>query len=313
MSTDLIIRIISIVATVILFLFAVHKFSKHTEDIFHDRIKEILHKWTKIPVLGSIVGFIVTSIVQSSTAISVLLVTMTRNKLLTVSGALAVLIGVNLGTTLTIQLLPFKILEISPYIVALGLILMKTNTKLKIYGESIFYFGIIFLSLYLISYITHPFAESQFVIQMATLSSNIWIGILIGFILTNILQSSTLTTSLIVILVMKGVLNFEQSFALILGSNIGTTTTALLSSLVSNKDGKRIALAHFLFNFLGVAIILPFIDSFSSFVQRLPLTLSAQVAFSHFLFNLIIALVALLLFKYYYNFLYFLLPTHKRK
>lgn len=291
--------IISVIAVVFVFLYSIHKFSVTVEDIFEEDIKRILHRWTKVPVIGALIGFIVTAIVQSSTAMSVLLVAMTRSRLIPLAGALAVLIGVNLGTTLTIQLISFKILDIAPHIVILGFLLMKIKGKFQIYGEPLFYFGIIFSCLYLISMITHPFAESSYVLNFASLASNIWLGILIGFIITNIVQSSTIMTSIIVILAAKGILDFDQSFALILGSNIGTTTTALVASLASNIDGKRVAIGHFLFSFIGVILILPFVGPFSNFIKNLSMPLYSQVALSHFLFNFIISIIFLILFKYF--------------
>ncbi|MEA4910556.1 hypothetical protein SDC9_07960 [bioreactor metagenome] len=304
---------ISIVAIVFLFLFAIQKFSYYAEKTFKDDIKRILHKWTKVPIIGAFVGFVITAVLQSSTAVSVLLVTMTKSKLITLAGALAVLIGANLGTTLTVQLLSFKILDLAPYLIILGFILMRSKNKAKVYGEMVFYFGMIFSCLYLISVITHPMAESETVLQIASLASNIWLGIIIGFVLTNILQSSTLMTSIIVILAAKGILNFDQSFILILGSNLGTTTTALLAATVSSNDGKRIAIAHFLFSFVGIILFLPFIKQFSGFIQSLPFALHTQVAFSHFVFNFVIAVLALIFFKYYYKLLFLFVPARRNK
>ena len=305
--------LISIIAIICLFLYAVQRFSVYAENTFKDDIKRILYKWTKVPVLGAFVGFITTALLQSSTAISVLLVTMTKSKLITLSGALAVLIGANLGTTLTVQLLSFRILDIAPYLVILGFVLMRTKTKLKKYGDLVFYFGIIFSCLYLISVIAQPLATSPMALGIASLASNVSLGLLIGFVLTNLLQSSTLMTSIVVILAAQGVLNFDQSFILILGSNIGTTTTALLAATVSNNDGKRIALAHFLFSFFGVILFLPFIKQFSALIQSLPITLHAQVAFSHFVFNFVIALLALILFKYFYKLLFVFIPARRKE
>lgn len=304
---------ISIVAIVFLFLFAINKFSELASEAFKDDIKRILQKWTEVPVVGALVGFVITAVLQSSTAVSVLLVAMTKSRLITLAGALAVLIGANLGTTLTVQLLAFRILDLAPYLIIIGFILMRyKNEKIKVYGELVFYFGMIFSCLYLISVITSPLASSELVLKFGALASNIWIGIFIGFVLTNVLQSSTLMTSIIVILAAQGILNFDQSFAMILGSNIGTTTTALLAATIAGKNGKRIALAHFLFSFLGVILFLPFIKPFSAFIQSLSITLSAQVAFSHFVFNFIIALLALIFFKQYLKLLYVLVPARRK-
>ena len=301
--------LVAIVAIIFIFLYSIQKFSSNSEAVFHNDIKKVLHKWTKIPIIGALIGFAITAVIQSSTAVSVLLVAMTRSRLITLAGALSVIIGANLGSTVATQLLSFKILDLAPYIIILGFFLMRTKTRLQKYGESIFYFGIIFSCLYLISVLVHPFSESPAVIHAISLVDNIWMGILVGFLMTNILQSSTLMASIIVIFASKGLLNFDQSFAMILGANIGTTTTALLASLASNRDGKRVALAHFLFSFLGVIIVLPMIDVFRTLIQALPIPFYSQVAVSHFSFNFVIAVISLIMFRYYYKLLFILLPA----
>ena len=307
--SDLYTIIISIIALVFLFLFFVEKFSYQIETVFKDKIKEGLHKWTKIPIIGAILGFVITSIVQSSTAVSVLLVSMVHSRVLYLAGALSVIIGTNVGTTLTIQLISFKILDLAPYFIILGFFLMKIKSRFQVYGKSIFYFGIVFSSLYLISVITHPLADSSFMTGFASLASNLWLGILIGFLIVNILQSSTITTGIVVVLASQGVLDFSQSLFIILGANIGTTLTAILASLATGKEGKRVALGHFIFNFIGTVIFIPFIPIFSKFILSIPIPLFSQVALSHFLFNFIIAGIFLIFFKYYHKLVLYLIKN----
>lgn len=306
---DLYSIIISIISLVFIFLYFVEKFSYQIETVFEDKIKQVLHRWTKIPLIGAMIGFVVTSIVQSSTAISVLLVSMVHSRLISLVGALSVLIGTNIGTTLTIQLISFKILDLAPYFIILGFFIMKFKSRFQVYGKAIFYFGIVFSSLYLISVITHPLADSSFMTGFASLASNLWIGILIGFVMVNMLQSSTITTGIIVVLASQGALDFNQSLFLILGANIGTTITAILASLATGKDGKRVALGHFIFNFIGTVIFIPFIPIFSNFILTIPIPLFSQVALSHFLFNLIIAVIFLIFFKYYHKLILYLIKN----
>jgi len=113
------------------------------------------------------------------------------------------------------------------------------------------------------------------------------------------LQSSSITTGIIVIMASQGILNFDQAFGIILGANIGTTTTALLASLVTGKQGKRVAIAHFVFNFSGVLMFLPFVHLFSRFINSLPIDIAWQVASGHLIFNVIIAIVFLIFFNQY--------------
>ena len=287
----------SIIAVVVVFLFAIEKFSKQIQYLVEGKFKLLIEKSTDTPIKGIIVGTGISSILQSSSAVSVIIISLVEAGLLPFVNGLGVIIGTNIGTTITSQLVAFKLLDIAPYILIIGFLLMKIKNRYQHFGKPVFYFGLIFSCLFIISTITSSFNQSEFLLSIVDHTSNLFIAILAGFLVSTILQSSSITTSIIVILSMQGILNFDQAFGIILGSNIGTSTTAILASLVTGKQGKRIALAHFLFNFIGVLLFLPFINTFSHFINTLPINIAGQVAFSHLIFNVIIAAIALIFFN----------------
>ncbi|MFA6325160.1 MAG: Na/Pi symporter [Candidatus Paceibacterota bacterium] len=292
--------IVSLVAVIFVFLFAIKKFGNQIQYLLGDKFKNILEKFTNTPLKGALVGVGLTSIIQSSTAVTVLLVSLVDSGVLSFANSIAVIIGSNIGTTITAQLVAFKILNIAPYILVFGFILMNIKHKYNKFqhlGKPIFYFGLIFSCLFIISVLAGTFKESTFLLSLIVKTSNIFFAIGVGIIITIILQSSSVATGLIVIFVGGGLLTFTQAFGIILGTNIGTTATALLASTVTGKQGKRVAVTHFMFNLLGVIIFLPFVGIFSNFISRINIGLVGQVALSHLIFNLIIVIIFLFAIK----------------
>lgn len=287
----------SIIAVVVVFLFAIEKFSKQVQSLIGEKFKLLIEKYTDTPIKGILVGTVITSILQSSTAVSVLLVSLVESGLIPFTNSLGIIIGANIGTTITSQLVALNLLSIAPFILIAGFLLTKTEHKYKHFGKPIFYFGLIFSCLFIISTITNSFNQNGFILSIIDHTSNLFFAIIAGFVVSTILQSSSITTGIIVIMASQGILNFDQAFGIILGTNIGTTTTAVLASLATGKQGKRVALAHFLFKFIGVIIFLPFIQIFSNFIKTLPLDTTWQVSLSHLLFNLIISIIFLVFFK----------------
>jgi len=297
MSSTLITVITSIIAVVIVFLFAIEKFSRQIQSLVGEKFKLIIEKYTNTPIKGVLVGTGITSILQSSTAVSVLLVSLVESGLIPFTNSLGIIIGANIGTTITSQLVALNLLNIAPFILIAGFLLIKIKNKYQHLGKPIFYFGLIFSCLFIISVITGTFSQNGFLLSIIDHTSNLFFAILAGFIVSTILQSSSITTGIIVILASQGILNFDQAFGIILGTNIGTTTTAILASLVTGKQGKRVALAHFLFNFIGVLIFLPFVNIFSQLISNLPLDIAWQVASAHLIFNVIIAIIFVIFFN----------------
>lgn len=291
---------VSFVSIVFVFLFAVKKFSNQIQRLLGNRFKNILERFTNTPLKGALVGAGVTSIIQASAATTVLVVSLVDAGLLSFTNSIAVVIGSNVGTTITTQLVAFKVLNIAPYILVIGFIITNVNhkyNKIKHLGKPIFYFGLLFSCLYIISVLTSTLQENAFLLSLIDKTSNLFFAIGAGIILSIALQSSSMATSLVVIFVSGGLLSFPQAFGIILGTNIGTTTTTLLASMITGKGGKRVAMAHFLFNFLGVIIFLPFVGVFSRLISHINIALPGQVALSHLIFNVIIAIIFILAIK----------------
>lgn len=289
----------SIIAVIFVFLFAIEKFSRQLQRLAGDRFKGIIQKITSNPFKGTVIGTLVTAILQSSTATTILTISLVQGGLMTFRQSLGVIFGANIGTTITTQLIAFQLLEIAPFILVLGFLLMKVKTGLVRFGKPIFYFGLMFSTLFIISVLVEPLKNDPWFASILVGSSNIYIVLIVGALITTVLQSSALISGLIVIMAGAGLIDFTQAFAILLGANVGTTTTALIAASVMDKDAKRAAMAHFVFNVIGVILVLPFIHPISTWITSFVTGPAAQVAFAHILFNVVSAILALLCVRWF--------------
>jgi phosphate:Na+ symporter len=288
-----------LIALAAVFMFAVQKCSRQMDALFGPRVREMMTTATSTPLRASVTGFLVTVVLQSSTAVSVLLVSLAEAGLLSVRSSLGVIIGTNVGSIVTSSLIAFQILDVAPYILVLGYLLLRFETQWKIYGKAVFYFGLLFTCLHIISLLTMQDTSTATMVQLVGMSTNIYMGILIGCIITIVLQSSSVLTGLCIILAMQGSIGLEQAFSLILGANIGTTSTALLASLAGSVHGRRVAVGHVIFNVAGVVLFVPIAHLFTSWVATLTYDVGMQVVIVNTLFNVISAVLCLCLFKYF--------------
>lgn len=291
--------IISIVAVVFVFLFGVTKFSKQMEYIAGDRLKITLEHFTKTPIRGFLAGTVVTSIVQSSTVVTVLIVSLVHAGLISFRNSVGAILGANVGTALSTSLIAFRILDLAPYVLVIGFILMRVKNKYQQHGKSVFYLGLLLSSLFLMSVLVEPLKESVLFMGLIGHTSNVIVAILVGIVLTTILQSSTVVSGIVIILAGQGVLELLPAFAIILGANIGTTSTALIAAALLDKQAKRAAFAHFMFSFIGVLVTLPFVGLIVELLVRIPGTVAQQVAVGHLVFNILFALIFLIFIKTY--------------
>jgi phosphate:Na+ symporter len=213
--------------------------------------------------------------------------------------SLGVIFGANIGTTITSQLIALNVTSIAPYIILLGFFITYFGRKYQRWGKPIFYFGLVFFSLSLISLYIDPVKTNPATASLFASTSSLPIALLIGLLFTSIVQSSTVTSGLAVVLAGGGLLGIDQAFGIILGANLGTTITVILASLPLGKEAKRVAVGHFLFNLLGLVIILPFFDQFVIFAQSFSSNVPQQVATAHIIFNLTFAFLFLILIKPY--------------
>jgi phosphate:Na+ symporter len=283
-------------ALVVIFIFAVQKFSRNIQRTAGERLKNILNRSTDKPYKGVIGGALVTGIIQSSTATSVILVGLVNAGVMQATNAISVVVGANIGTTITAQLVALNMTYISPIIVICGFIIAHTHSKFKKYGKGIFYFGVIFLSLFIISNIVSPLKDNIAIQNILSSTNNFYTSIIVGIIITAILQSSSVFTGLVLVFASQGLVTLPAAIGFMLGSNIGTPLTAIIASTSTGIDAKKVAISHMTFNILGVLLLLPFIQLFISLLGIISDNEIQQIVNAHFLFNTICAVVCIIFF-----------------
>ncbi len=279
-----------------LFIFGIFVMGEGLQKIAGDKIRIILSKLTNNNLIGVGVGAGVTSIIQSSSATTVIVVGFINAGLMTLTQSIGVIIGANIGTTITGQLIAFKLTKYALPILGVGsfMHLFCKRKKTKDIGEIIFGFGALFLGLAIMADAVQPLGTSAFTQNLfVKFSQNIFLGIFVGALITAIIQSSSVTTGMIIALGMSNLITLQAAIPLILGANIGTCVTALLASIKTTVSAKRAAVAHLLFNVIGVIITLPLIPLYTKVVLLTSVDIPRQVANMHTLFNVFNALIFL--------------------
>lgn len=255
-----------------LFLFGMKIMSEGLQKIAGSRMRKILAALTNNRIVGTLVGIAVTAIIQSSSATTVMVVGFVNAGLMSLVQSIGVILGANIGTTITAQLIAFKITKYAlPAIgIGAGFKLFAKNEKWRYFGEILLGFGLLFFGLSVMKQAFDPLKTSEEFRQLFLIvGDNHLVGVLVGAVLTMIVQSSSATIGITLALASSGILNFEASVALILGENIGTTITANLAAIGTNLAARRTAFAHFLFNSLGVCYMLLFFSFFLQFISTM--------------------------------------------
>ena len=256
-----------------LFLFGMKTMSDAIEKTAGAKLRPILEKFTSNKFLGLIVGAVFTALVQSSSACTSMVVSFVDSGLMTLYQAVGVIMGANIGTTITSQLVSFDLEQYAPIFLAIGIIMFMFIKKEKVnrFGEIIVGFGVLFLGISLMGSAVEPLKESIEVQQLFASLSNPFVALLIGWVVTGVIQSSSVTVSIIVVLASKGMFNDNLLICLyiILGCNMGACMTALLTSLSGKKDAKRAAMIHFLFNLFGSVLMFILLSIFGGWMQHL--------------------------------------------
>jgi phosphate:Na+ symporter len=292
-----------------LFLFGMKIMSDSLKKVAGERLKNTLEILTKRPILGLLIGALVTCLVQSSSATTVMTVGFVNAGLLTLRQAISIILGANIGTTITAWLISFfALFKITNYALpAIGIgflltVLGKTN-KTKMWGQFILGFGLLFTGLGFVKDTFSPLKDSIALKNtLVTFSTYPILGILLGIGITILFQSSSATIALLQIMAFSGLIDFQTAIPIILGDNIGTTVTAELSAIGSNVSARRAAHAHALLNVLGVCyMIVPvYTGLYSRFIEMLvpgPITqnnIMLHIALSHSVFNIVNSLIVFL-------------------
>ena len=250
-------NILSLVGGLGLFLYGMTVMSDSIEKAAGAKMRGFLAFFTKNRFIGMLFGMLFCAIVQSSSATTVMVVSFVNAGLMNLVQAAGIIMGANVGTTITSQLVAFNLSQAAPVFLICGVVVTMfcKNQKIKQVGEVIVGFGVLFMGLSLMSGSMEGMKESPFVVDLLAGLNNPLLGILIGFVVTAIIQSSSGTVSIVLLMAQQGLLPLGICFYIILGCNIGSCTTALLASVSGNKDAKRAAMIHFLFNVIGTIVI----------------------------------------------------------
>lgn len=276
---------------IILFVFGLENFSREIENISGERFRKSLSLATNIPIVGVLIGAAVTAFIQSSSATSVITISLVNAGVLSFKNSVGIIFGSNVGTTITAQLVAFKLTTFAPVIIILGFALSLTRTRFSIFGKTVFYFGFVFFSLNLIASSLQPLQKNEEFINALMQPQNPLYAILIGCLFTALVQSSSVTTGLAIIFTQQGLLGLENAVPLIMGANIGTTATALIAVFGMDIAAKKTALCHFLFNVGGVMIFAPLLFIFGGKLNAVNMSPAIALANIHLAFNLATSLI----------------------
>lgn len=285
-----------------LFLYAVSSLSNTLRDILGSRTKDILKKFTGNLFTSILTGLVATTILDSSSAVIILAIVMINAKVLTFRQALGIVMGANIGTTFSSQIIALDIGKFSPIPIFLGLILtiFSKSDKISQTAKVLLYFGILFFGLYTMERAVEPLRNDvRFNGWMAALESP-WKGAITGAFVTLIIQSSSATVGMVITLAKKGLISLAASLAVMLGAELGTCADTLLATIKSNRQALKTGLFHLIFNFTSILIGLLLFPFFVSFVTKLSANapLERMVANGHMLFNIIGVVVFMPLIPY---------------
>ena len=282
---------------VILFIFGLENFSKEIQKIAGSRFRAFLSRATKFPLAGFSIGAVVTALIQSSSATSVIAISLVNAGILSFKNSVCIIFGSNVGTTITAQLIAFKLTSFASGFIILGFFLTLIRSRYSVFGKALFYFGFVFFSLNLISSTLAPLHEDPRLIRFLTHSHSPLVGIGIGFLATAIVQSSSVVTGLAVIFTQQGLMGLDVAIPILMGSNIGTTVKSLLAVMIMDISAKKTALAHLVFNVGGVLIFMPGLLLWPQSYQLLSNDPALALANFHVVFNLATSLIFILLLK----------------
>jgi phosphate:Na+ symporter len=272
-----------------MFLYGMEMMSDGMKMTAGNRMRSILKKLTSNRFIAVFVGAFITMIIQSSSATTVMLVSFVNSGLLNFVQALGVILGSNIGSTVTAQIVAFKVTDYALLLIAIGSIMALFSKKdtAKHIGFVILGFGLLFYGMKVMSDTMKPLRTDPTFNSILTSFENPFLGILAGAIFTALIQSSSATTGIVITLASSGSITLEAGIPLILGANIGTCITALLAGLKATRDAKRVAIGHVLFNVIGVLVFCFWIPTFADLVAQTTDNVPRQIANAHTIFNIV--------------------------
>ncbi|MGN1410936.1 MAG: Na/Pi cotransporter family protein [Oscillospiraceae bacterium] len=301
--------IISLIGGLALFMYGMHIMGESLEQLAGGKLEKIFEKLTSNKFKGLILGMTVTAIIQSSSTTTVMLVGFVNSGIMKLSQAIPIIMGSNIGTTITSWILSLSGLEsdnflikmlkptsFAPIISLIGIILImsKKGDKFKTIGNALLGFSILMFGMNTMSSSVEPLAENEQFKEVMAMFSNPVLGVIVGAVLTAIIQSSAASIGMLQSLSNKGLITFGSAIPIILGQNIGTCATALLSCIGANKNAKRVAVVHLFFNVIGTFVFLILfysLDAIIGFTFLESEVTSFNIAIVHTIFNVVATLI----------------------
>lgn len=294
---------ISLLGGLGLFLYGMNLMAEGLQKSAGDKLKKIVEKLTSNTVMGVLVGTVVTAIIQSSSAATVMVVGFVNAGIMSLSQAIGVIMGANIGTTVTAQLVSFKLEAIAPVALGIGIILylFSKKEKTKELATILLGFGILFTGMEFMKDAVKPLAEYEgFRRALIYFGEHQFLGIIAGFAITGIIQSSSASMGMLIALASQGLIPLSSALPILYGDNIGTCVTSLLSSIGASRNAKRAATMHLTFNVIGTLIFVLILNyPISALVKWLdPTDAARQIANAHTIFNVVNVLILLPFAKY---------------
>ena len=281
-----------------LFLYGMQMMSTNLEAAAGNKMKQILERLTSNRFLGVLVGAVITALIQSSSATTVMVVGFVNSGLMTLNQAVWVIMGANIGTTITGQLIALDIGALAPLIAFIGvaILVFVKNKKLQHIAGIVAGIGVLFIGMDMMSSAMSPLRDEPQFVELMTRFSNPLLGILVGAGFTALIQSSSASVGILQALAMSGVIDLHSAVFVLFGQNIGTCITAVLASIGTTRNAKRATAIHLLFNIIGTAIfvVISLVTPFTDFMIRMaPGNPMAQIANVHTTFNLVTTILLL--------------------
>lgn len=281
-----------------LFLFGMKLMGDGLEMAAGSKLRGMIERLTKNKYMGALVGLVVTAVIQSSSATTVMVVGFVNAGLMNLAQAVGVIMGANIGTTATGVMIAINLTAIAPLAVLIGVVMISfiKRNSVKHIGQIIAGFGILFMGMKMMSTAMEPLSESEVFTSLMTSFSNPLLGVLVGLVFTAIIQSSSASVGVLQALGAAGAITLPSAIYVIYGQNIGTCVTALISSVGTSKTARRTAVVHLMFNVFGAIlfIVISMLFPFAELVQRIaPGNVMAQISIVHVIFNIVCTAIML--------------------
>jgi len=287
--------VVALIGGLAIFLLGMERMTESLRRVVGDRAKRILEGLTAHRLTGLLTGAGITAVIQSSSVTTVLLVGFISAGLMNLVQAIPVILGSNIGTTITAQIIAFNVTKWALVLVAVGFLVSSIANRVsrKAKGTAVMGLGLVFFGMAIMGDAMSPLRTYEPFIEMMQTLDNPFLGIIAGAAITALVQSSSATTGIVIVLATQGLISPLAGIAIVLGANVGTSVTALLAAIGKPREAQRAAVAHLLFNTLGVLIWLPFVGALTSWVEVIGGGAPREIANAHTIFNVVNALIFL--------------------